>query len=209
LGSVLASVAVLLAFFSSEPVAAFTEQVCAQVSSHDKPCDLLELTTPGCTIFVEFTFAIYIVSPLMSIQTSRLICNLSLRLCVYDCLQFRVGRKLAATTLQQCLATGGATTAFPGSSAYTNARVEYNERSMYAPAAFVFPTTVAQVQNAISCSQQLGVGIVPRGGGHSYEDYSLGSHLHLRSSHFSFFPKKFKIIKLKFSKIFQVVEMGC
>ena len=67
LGSVLASVAVLLAFFSSEPVAAFTEQVYPQVSSHDLPCDLLKLTTPECTIFVELTYAVF---PLMSIQTS-------------------------------------------------------------------------------------------------------------------------------------------
>ncbi|KAG0578435.1 hypothetical protein M758_4G020400 [Ceratodon purpureus] len=88
--------------------------------------------------------------------------------------QPRIGRKLAATTLQQCLATGGARTAFPGSSDYNNARVDYNKRTNYAPAAFVFPTTVAQVQNAISCAKQVGVGIVPRGGGHSFEDYSLG-----------------------------------
>ena len=85
-----------------------------------------------------------------------------------------VGRKLLATTLQSCLATGGARTAFPGSSDYTNARSQYNLRNKYAPAAFVFPTTVAQVQNAVSCSKQVGVGISPRGGGHSYEDYSLG-----------------------------------
>lgn len=85
-----------------------------------------------------------------------------------------MGRKLAGTTLAACLGTGGATTAFPGSQAYTNARTEYNLRQKYAPAAFVFPTTVAQVQNAISCSRQVGIGIAPRGGGHSYEDYSLG-----------------------------------
>ena len=85
-----------------------------------------------------------------------------------------MGRKLLATTLQSCLATGGARTAFPGTSDYTNARTQYNLRNKYAPAAFVFPTTVAQVQNAVSCSKQVGVGISPRGGGHSYEDYSLG-----------------------------------
>jgi hypothetical protein len=47
-------------------------------------------------------------------------------------------------------------------------------RNRYAPAAFVFPTTVAQVQNAVACSIKAGVGIAPRGGGHSFEDYSLG-----------------------------------
>lgn len=85
-----------------------------------------------------------------------------------------VGRKLAAITLQACLATGGARTAFPGSSDYNNAKFDFNLRNLYNPAAFVFPTTVAQVQNAVSCSIQVGVGIVPRGGGHSFEDYSLG-----------------------------------
>jgi len=76
--------------------------------------------------------------------------------------------------LAQCLAVGGATTAFPGTTAYTNARSVYNLANQYAPAAFVFPTTVVQVQNALQCSKQFGIGIVPRGGGHSYEDYSLG-----------------------------------
>nr|6EO4_A Chain A, PpBBE-like 1 [Physcomitrium patens]6EO4_B Chain B, PpBBE-like 1 [Physcomitrium patens] len=86
----------------------------------------------------------------------------------------RMGRKLAATTLKQCLAKGGARTAFPGTSEYSTARLAYNLRERYAPSAFVFPTTVAQVQNAVFCAKQVGVGIVPRGGGHSYEDYSLG-----------------------------------
>ncbi len=76
--------------------------------------------------------------------------------------------------MAQCLAVGGATTAFPGTTAYTNARTVYNLANRYAPAAFVFPTTVVQVQNALQCSKQFGIGIVPRGGGHSYEDYSLG-----------------------------------
>ncbi|CAK9203171.1 unnamed protein product [Sphagnum troendelagicum] len=89
--------------------------------------------------------------------------------------EFSAPRKLAGTTtLAQCLAVGGATTAFPGTTAYTNARSVYNLANQYAPAAFVFPTTVVQVQNALQCSKQFGIGIVPRGGGHSYEDYSLG-----------------------------------
>lgn len=76
--------------------------------------------------------------------------------------------------LRACLATAKARTAFPGSQEYTNARVVFQLRNRYAPAAFVFPTTVAQVQNAVACSIATGVGIAPRGGGHSFEDYSLG-----------------------------------
>jgi hypothetical protein len=80
--------------------------------------------------------------------------------------EFSAPRKLAGTTtLAQCLAVGGATTAFPGTTAYTNARSVYNLANQYAPAAFVFPTTVVQVQNALQCSKQFGIGIVPRGGG--------------------------------------------
>jgi len=77
-------------------------------------------------------------------------------------------------SLQSCLTSGGARSAFPGSADYNHARVEWNARQLYKPAAFVFPTTVAQVQHALTCSLQVGVGIVPRGGGHSFEDYSLG-----------------------------------
>ena len=86
----------------------------------------------------------------------------------------RSRRSLAGANLATCLGNGKARTAFPGTQAYTNARVVYELRNQYAPAAFVFPTTVAQVQNAIACSIAAGVGIAPRGGGHSYEDYSLG-----------------------------------
>ncbi|KAJ7535686.1 hypothetical protein O6H91_12G042700 [Diphasiastrum complanatum] len=85
-------------------------------------------------------------------------------------------RSLAAgaSTIAGCLAPAKARTAFPGSSEYQSARTVFNLRYKYAPAAFVFPTTVAQVQNAVGCAEQLGIGISPRGGGHSYEDYSLG-----------------------------------
>lgn len=77
-------------------------------------------------------------------------------------------------SLQSCLTSGGARSAFPGSADYNHAQVEWNARQLYKPAAFVFPTTVAQVQHALTCSLQVGIGIVPRGGGHSFEDYSLG-----------------------------------
>lgn len=83
-------------------------------------------------------------------------------------------RSLASVDLGACLATAKARTAFPGSQEYENARIVYQLRNRYAPAAFVFPTTVAQVQNAVACSIEAGVGIAPRGGGHSFEDYSLG-----------------------------------
>ncbi|KAG0568970.1 hypothetical protein KC19_6G056200 [Ceratodon purpureus] len=83
-------------------------------------------------------------------------------------------RSLAAADLKPCLSTAKARTAYPGSQEYENARIVFQLRNRYAPAAFVFPTTVAQVQNAIACSIKAGVGIAPRGGGHSFEDYSLG-----------------------------------
>lgn len=111
------------------------------------------------------------------------------------------GRKLAAVSLQACLATGGAKTAFPGSSDYNNARIEFNLRQLYNPAAFVFPTTVAQVQNAVSCSIQAGVGVVPRGGGHSFEDYSLGM-IRLLTFSFSlfYFLHNWNVNTVKFAK---------
>ncbi|OAE19700.1 hypothetical protein AXG93_411s1060 [Marchantia polymorpha subsp. ruderalis] len=50
----------------------------------------------------------------------------------------------------------------------------FNHRNLYKPAAFIFVSSVDQVQNAVKCAVQLKVGIAPRSGGHSYEDYSLG-----------------------------------
>ncbi|KAJ7517155.1 hypothetical protein O6H91_21G012300 [Diphasiastrum complanatum] len=85
-------------------------------------------------------------------------------------------RRLAgAGNLTTCLATAKARTAFPGDPEYERTRTYvFNHRYQYAPAAFVFPTTVAQVQNAVFCAVKLRIGIAPRGGGHSFEDYSLG-----------------------------------
>ncbi|KAJ7541968.1 hypothetical protein O6H91_10G083400 [Diphasiastrum complanatum] len=84
-------------------------------------------------------------------------------------------RKLAgATDLAGCLVAAKSRVAFPGSPEYQSARTVFNRRFPYSPAAFVFPTTVPQVQNAVVCAVQLRIGISPRSGGHSYEDYSLG-----------------------------------
>ncbi|CAM6102840.1 unnamed protein product [Calypogeia fissa] len=90
---------------------------------------------------------------------------------------FKQARRKLATVgqIQSCISPDGATVVFPGSTAYDNARGKvWNHRNLYMPAAIVFATSVAQVQNAVRCAVQLNIGISPRSGGHSYEDYSLG-----------------------------------
>lgn len=68
---------------------------------------------------------------------------------------------------------------YPTDSDYESARGHvYNHRYLYNPAVFVFSTTTAHVQSAVQCAVQLNLGIAPRSGGHSYEDYSLGESLH-------------------------------
>ncbi|KAL3700963.1 hypothetical protein R1sor_018985 [Riccia sorocarpa] len=89
--------------------------------------------------------------------------------------QGRVARRLLQQTLSQCLSSSGARLVFPGDSSYASARGHvFNHRFLYNPAVFVFATTTAHVQRAVQCAVQLNVGIAPRSGGHSYEDYSLG-----------------------------------
>jgi FAD/FMN-containing dehydrogenase len=64
----------------------------------------------------------------------------------------------------------------PGSVAYEQARVVYNERFDGAhPLAVVKPAHVADVQAVVRWAQRRGVAIIPRSGGHSYAGYSTGS----------------------------------
>ncbi|BBN00030.1 hypothetical protein MPTK1_1g25840 [Marchantia polymorpha subsp. ruderalis] len=84
-------------------------------------------------------------------------------------------RRLLQQTLADCLAPSGARLVYPTDSDYESARGHvYNHRYLYNPAVFVFSTTTAHVQSAVQCAVQLNLGIAPRSGGHSYEDYSLG-----------------------------------
>ncbi|KAL2621565.1 hypothetical protein R1flu_001770 [Riccia fluitans] len=84
-------------------------------------------------------------------------------------------RRLLQQSLSDCFKPAGARVVLPSDSQYQSARGHvFNHRFLWSPAAFVFPTTTAQVQNAVQCAVKLSVGISPRCGGHSYEDYSLG-----------------------------------
>ncbi|KAG6552088.1 hypothetical protein Mapa_006397 [Marchantia paleacea] len=86
-------------------------------------------------------------------------------------------RRLLATAseISTCVRPAGAKVVLPGESGYEAARGHvFNHRNLYKPAAFIFVINVDQVQNAVKCAVQLKVGIAPRSGGHSYEDYSLG-----------------------------------
>ncbi|CAG8495998.1 16262_t:CDS:2 [Cetraspora pellucida] len=56
----------------------------------------------------------------------------------------------------------------------TDLNVEYNQRIIYFPVAFVRPIDVIDVQNTIKCGAKLNYPIVARSGGHSSESYSLG-----------------------------------
>jgi hypothetical protein len=50
----------------------------------------------------------------------------------------------------------------------------FNLRLPFTPIAVAYPTTVAQVQAAVSCAASLGITVSPKSGGHSYASHGLG-----------------------------------
>jgi FAD/FMN-containing dehydrogenase len=50
----------------------------------------------------------------------------------------------------------------------------FNNRLPYTPVAIAVPTTVAQIQAAVSCAAKAGVKTTPKSGGHSYASLGLG-----------------------------------
>ncbi|KAG8920485.1 hypothetical protein FRC02_000879 [Tulasnella sp. 418] len=89
---------------------------------------------------------------------------------------------VAATTISsrqstfiQCLdGTSGITVLDPSDSGYQDARLAFNRRLSYSPAAIVYPTSVSHVQQAVKCAATSSVSVVARSGGHSYAAFGLG-----------------------------------
>jgi len=50
----------------------------------------------------------------------------------------------------------------------------FNQRLPYTPVAIAVPTTVQQIQAAVSCAAKVGVKVNPKSGGHSYASFGLG-----------------------------------
>ena len=74
------------------------------------------------------------------------------------------------TQLQECLTYA----AVPGPANLSFTITPFNLRLPFTPVAVAVPTTLAQVQSAVSCGVQAGLKINPKSGGHSYAAHSLG-----------------------------------
>jgi hypothetical protein len=79
-----------------------------------------------------------------------------------------------AQSLAACLQSAGVPTDSQGSSAWNTETTPFNGRLPFTPAAVAVPTSVSQVQAAVSCGVQAGVKINAKGGGHSYASFGLG-----------------------------------
>ncbi|KUJ24620.1 FAD-binding domain-containing protein [Mollisia scopiformis] len=78
------------------------------------------------------------------------------------------------TAVGDCLTSASVPQVLPGSPAYNLTIKPFNLRIPFTPAAVVQPTTVAQVQAAVSCGAKLNIPVSPKGGGHSYASHGLG-----------------------------------
>ncbi|CAG8475906.1 7963_t:CDS:2 [Acaulospora morrowiae] len=79
-----------------------------------------------------------------------------------------------STTLKSCLKYVTGKVLYRDDDEYYNNIKGCNCRTIYYPIAIVYAANVADVQESVNCGNQLGISVVARSGGHSYEDYSLG-----------------------------------
>ncbi|CAG8501720.1 3162_t:CDS:2, partial [Acaulospora morrowiae] len=76
--------------------------------------------------------------------------------------------------LQECLAYVNGTIVYRDDNEYYESIKDCNCRTIYYPIAVVYVTDVSDIQEVVNCGNKLGISVVARSGGHSFEDYSLG-----------------------------------
>jgi FAD/FMN-containing dehydrogenase len=76
--------------------------------------------------------------------------------------------------IDDCLTSAEVPVYASGSSDFTKAIKPFNLRLPFTPTALAVPSTVAQVQAAVSCGASLGITVSPKSGGHSYASHGLG-----------------------------------
>ena len=78
------------------------------------------------------------------------------------------------STIIDCLMSEEVPQYVPGSTNFTFEIEPFNLRLPFTPVALAIPTTVAQVQAAVSCAAKLNITVSPKSGGHSYASHGLG-----------------------------------
>lgn len=81
---------------------------------------------------------------------------------------------LSKNTLQSCLQQARVPVDATNSSVWNGDIQPFNARLPYTPMAVAVPTTIAQIQAAVSCAAKAGVKTTPKPGGHSYASLGLG-----------------------------------
>jgi len=76
--------------------------------------------------------------------------------------------------LDDCLTKNSVPTLNSTSADYIQSIKPFNTRVTFKPAAYVVPTTVKHVQDAVSCGASNGVLVTAKSGGHSYGSHGLG-----------------------------------
>src|SRR4051794_36346075 len=78
------------------------------------------------------------------------------------------------SALTDCLSKANVPQSLPGTSGFTFGIKPFNLRLAFTPAALAQPTTVQEVQAAVSCAASLGIKTSAKSGGHSYASHGLG-----------------------------------
>ena len=76
--------------------------------------------------------------------------------------------------LDDCLASHKVPVYAKNTANYTQAVKPFNLRLPFTPASYAVPTTVKNVQDAVSCGVASGIRVTPKCGGHSYASFGLG-----------------------------------
>jgi hypothetical protein len=76
--------------------------------------------------------------------------------------------------LNSCLTSANVPQVLKTDSRWGQTIKPFNLRLPFTPIAVAYPTTVAQVQAAVSCAASLNITVSPKSGGHSYASHGLG-----------------------------------
>jgi len=93
---------------------------------------------------------------------------------VHAAVPSQVESRQAKPNITQCLTTAKVPLYPSNSTNFTQAINPFNQRLRFTPVAVAVPTTVAQVQAAVSCGVGLNITISPKSGGHSYASHAQG-----------------------------------
>ncbi|RIB13787.1 Glucooligosaccharide oxidase [Gigaspora rosea] len=76
--------------------------------------------------------------------------------------------------LKECLSTINGLAVYPGDPDYYDSIKVFNCRNSYFPIVIIYVTKISDIQRSIHCANTLNITVVPRSGGHSFEEYGIG-----------------------------------